>query len=135
MGYVTHHLKSDGKTESTYQKDGEKYDLGSTDYVPNVIAQPSETRGKKEVKFNFDEASGFSKTACEDKIRTHLRREKAQCLANNGMSKGGTMRKVATIPAEYWWAEKFEKGPEALRRPKELKKFCVDNNFNTVSKW
>jgi len=134
MGYLTRHLKSDGKTHNTYTTNGEKHELGVTDQMPDVCSEPPDPRGPKKVQMNLGADVGYSKAKREAQIRTHLNRCRADNVATNGWSKGGTMRHIGSIPAEHWWGTKFENGPESLRDPKELKKYIKENDFNVVSK-
>ena len=102
----------DGKSESTFVRKWEG--------TRGVIVKDST---KRQVAYNL---TGGSKQKREAQIKKHLERTRKAYVDTKGFSKGKTMKHVASIPAEYWWSEKGERGPEALRDPKELMKFARD---------
>ena len=136
MAYRMFHKKADGS--STYKRKCVQ-DTDEDKMVPNyshtsgVIMGPD--RGKKQVSYNFGGGTNPSKAKREAEIRRDLEIQRQESIRTNGMSKGGTMRKVASIPPELYYSEKFEKGAGCFSDPKDIKKFCQENDLITVPKW
>jgi len=135
VAYRVRHTKRNGNIE--YKRvDGEQEQVA--DITPNyqstlgVICRDAVS---KNVAYNFMGGENPSASAREAQIRKDLNRQRKECAETNGMSKGRTMRKVASIPAEYYWQHKIQNGPESLREKNDIKKFCRDNDFLTVPKW
>ncbi len=130
MAYRVTHLKKNGDLERK-RIDGDTESAYVLHYEGTrgvIVAQPRD----RKVGYNFDKS--MSKQVREGKIRDHLTELRKGYADTRGFSKRGTMKHVASIPPEFWWSEKAEKGPNALRDPKELKRFCQENDF-CVSKW
>lgn len=131
MAYRMRHRKADGTTTVT-RVDG---DIASSCTVDNfaravgVIVKEGRARW---AGMNLHPSK--SKTVREQEIGGQLNALRNQYTHTRGWSPKKTMKHVASIPAEHWWTMKYERGPEALRDQKELRRYCTENGFN-VSKW
>lgn len=130
MAYrITHH-KADGTTQRT-RVDGKSVSTFAPQIegTRGVVVKDS---GQRFAAMNLHPSK--SKYRRTRQIAAHLDDLRKDYTSTRGFSRYKTMKHVASIPPEYWYTEKWERGPNALRDPKELRKYCRDNGFN-VSKW
>lgn len=130
MAYRIKHTTAAGTEYTHVDGDTERAFVPRYEGTRGVIVRAS---GERKVGYNF-RAGRKSKHAREAEIRSGLDEHRKEYTHTRGMSRGKTMKHVASIPPELWWSEKAERGPTALRDPKELKRFCADWNLN-VSRW
>lgn len=126
MAYRINHRKANGDTEYT-RVDGDTSEVIVRRYegTRGVIVK----QGKVEVYgYNFRKGKK-SKYLREREIRENLNELRNEYTHSRGFSRGRTMKHVARIPAELYWCEKANRGPQALRDPKELRRFCIDNDL------
>ena len=130
MAYRMTHTKSDGSVSRT-RVDGRTTSTFAPRYegTRGVVVHGS---GKRFAGMNIHPSQ--SKYVREREIEGGLNRLRNEYTHTRGFSPKKDMKHVASIPAEHWWTEKWERGPQALRDPKELRRFCTDRGFN-VSKW
>jgi hypothetical protein len=132
MAYKMRVRKKDGSFEGYYMDGDTRRSLSEAPQVARAGGVIVKTPHDSVTLYNFHPSR--SKAIREKQIRDGLNAERAAYTSSRGFSKGKTMKKVASIPPEYFWGEKMERGPEALRDPKDIKKFCDKHQFN-VSKW
>lgn len=131
MAYRINHHKADGTTTRT-RVDGDVASSCTTQDCARFGGVIVKGSGKKFAGMNLHPS--LSKQVREQEIGGQLNALRKEYTNSKGWTPKKTMKHVASIPAEHWWTMKYERGPEALRDTKELKRYCRDNGFN-VSDW
>jgi len=129
MGYRMTVHKKDGTVE---QSENGKAVKALSPLVEGTSGVVVKDYSKRQVFHNLHPS--LSKQVREQEIGDDLRSLRKEYTHSKGMSKKGTMKHVARIPAEIYWSERAERGYDNMRGPKNLKAICDKWNLN-VSHW
>ena len=134
MRYITRHLKADGTLEITLT-DG---DTKTTYISDRPILDGPDVTVKREKFHNpgYNLHPSGSAAVRREEISNDLNRLRSEYIHTNGMSKGGTMRHIARIPAEEFYYHKTQQGlgDGHMQDKGELEKFIKKGNYQVVSK-